>query len=70
MIKYTFKKALPVWEKDKENEMNYNLVFRAVVDKSDDAKIALYCSSVLSVNELITFKENLLNHLENCDHPR
>ncbi|MBQ4647253.1 MAG: PadR family transcriptional regulator [Candidatus Gastranaerophilales bacterium] len=30
----------------------------------NDAKIALYCSSVLSVNELISFKENLLNYLE------
>lgn len=30
----------------------------------NDAKIALFCSSVLSVNELLTFKENLLNNLE------
>ena len=30
----------------------------------NDIKIALYCSDVLSVNEFITFKENLLNHLE------
>lgn len=30
----------------------------------NDAKIALYCSDILSVNELLTFKENLLNHLE------
>ena len=28
------------------------------------AKIALYCSEVLSINELIEFKENLLNMLE------
>ena len=30
----------------------------------NEAKIALYCSDILSVNELLTFKENLLNHLE------
>ena len=30
----------------------------------NDAKILLYCSDVLSVNELIEFKENLLNNLE------
>ena len=30
----------------------------------NDAKIALYCSDVLSINELISFKENLLNYLE------
>jgi len=30
----------------------------------NDIKIALYCSEVLSVNELISFKENLLNYLE------
>ena len=30
----------------------------------NEAKIALYCSSVLSISELISFKENLLNHLE------
>lgn len=30
----------------------------------NEARIALYCSSVLSTNELIEFKENLLNNLE------
>ena len=30
----------------------------------NEAKIAMFCSSVLSVSELITFKVNLLNHLE------
>ena len=46
MVKYTFNKALPVWEKGKENEMNYNLVFRGVVDKADNVKIALSASSM------------------------
>ncbi len=30
----------------------------------NEAKILLFCSSVLSVSELIEFKQNLLNHLE------
>lgn len=30
----------------------------------NDAKIALYCSDILSINETLTFKENLLNYLE------
>ncbi|MBQ8634602.1 PadR family transcriptional regulator [bacterium] len=30
----------------------------------NEAKILLYCSDVLSINELISFKENLLNNLE------
>ena len=30
----------------------------------NDAKVLLYCLDVLSVNELIAFKENLLNNLE------
>ena len=46
MKKYTFRSALPVWEKDKENEMNYNLVFRSVVDKAENAVVALSASSM------------------------
>ena len=46
MIEYNFKKALPVWEKNKENEMNYNLVFRSVIDRAEDVKIALSASSM------------------------
>lgn len=30
----------------------------------NDIKIALYCSDVLSINELLAFKENALNYLE------
>lgn len=30
----------------------------------NEAKILLYCSDILSINELIAFKENLLNNLE------
>ena len=30
----------------------------------NEAKILLYCSDVLSINELISFKENLLNNIE------
>ena len=30
----------------------------------NDAKVLLYCSDILSVSELVGFKENLLNNLE------
>lgn len=30
----------------------------------NEAKIALYCSDVLSINELVEFKQNMLNNLE------
>ena len=30
----------------------------------NDAKLLLYCSNALSVNELISFRENLLNNIE------
>ena len=46
MVEYIFKEALPVWEAGKSEEMNYHLVFRAVVDKNDSAKIALTASSM------------------------
>ena len=41
MVKYSFREALPVWEEGKENEMNYNLVFRAVINKAEKIKIAI-----------------------------
>ena len=46
MEEYTFREALPVWEEGKDKEMNYNLVFRAVVDKAENVKIALSASSM------------------------
>lgn len=46
MIKYTFKSAVPVWEDGKDREMNYNLVFRSVVDKAEKTVIALTASSM------------------------
>ncbi len=46
MVEYIFKQALPVWEESKEKEMNYNLIFRSIVDKSDDVKVALTASSM------------------------
>ena len=30
----------------------------------NEAKIAIYCSEVLSINETLEFKENMLNHLD------
>ena len=46
MVKYTFKSAVPVWEEGKDREMNYNLVFRSVVDKAEKSVIALTASSM------------------------
>ncbi len=46
MKPYTFKNALAVWEKDKDREMNYNLIFRSVVEKGDDVIVALTASSM------------------------
>lgn len=46
MKKYRFKSAVPVWEKDKETEMNYNLVFRAVIEKSADTVVCLTASNL------------------------
>ena len=41
MTRYYFKKAVPVWEAGKEEEINYNLVFRTIVPKTDNMIIAL-----------------------------
>lgn len=46
MVKYTFKEALPVWEEGTEKEMNYNLVFRASIARSDKAKVVLSASNM------------------------
>ena len=46
MTTYNFKNAVPVWEKDKEKEINYNLVFRTVVEKSNNCLVALSASNM------------------------
>jgi len=46
MKTYTFQKARPVWEAGKENEMNYNLVFRTIVPKGENTRIALSASNM------------------------
>ena len=50
MKEYSFKQAVPVWEKNKETEMNYHLLFRSIVSASDIqngvAKIALTASNM------------------------
>lgn len=50
MKPYLFKQAIPVWEKDKETEMNYHLLFRSVLSgdclKSSSTKIALTASNM------------------------
>ncbi|MBQ8525910.1 MAG: hypothetical protein IJ460_04255 [Clostridia bacterium] len=43
---YSFIEAVPVWEKKKDKEMNYNLIFRCVVPKTDNAIIALTASNM------------------------
>ena len=44
----TFKKAVPVWEKGKEKEKNYNLIFKETVKKGN-FKIRMTASSVYSL---------------------
>ena len=41
-----FRKALPVWQEGKSEEMNYNLVFRTFVPKGKNAKIYVTASSM------------------------
>lgn len=50
MKKYLFKQAIPVWEKEKETEMNYHLLFRSVLSgdcvKKGNTTIALTASNM------------------------
>ena len=46
MKKYEFLKAVPVWEAEKDKEINYNLVFRTVVSKADNTIVAVSVSSL------------------------
>lgn len=46
MKEYRFQKALPVWEKGKDQEMNYHLIFRSVIAGGKNTKIALTASSL------------------------
>ena len=46
MKKYNFIKAVPVWEEKKEKTINYNLVFRTIVPKSNNTFIALSASNM------------------------
>ena len=46
MKKYTFKQAVPVWENQKENEINYNLCFRVIIPHSSNCIIALSASNM------------------------
>ena len=42
MREYRFRKAIPVWEQGKEYEKNYNLIFRSVVEKCENALINIF----------------------------
>lgn len=46
MIEYRFRDAVPVWEQNRENEMNYNLVFRCIVKKSDNTVVNIAASNL------------------------
>lgn len=39
-----FKTAVPVWEKGKEKEKNYSLLFRTVIEAGKDVKLTLECT--------------------------
>lgn len=44
-----FKKAVPVWEKGKEKEKNYTLLFRTVVEAGKDVKLTLTGASTYQI---------------------
>lgn len=46
MKEYNFRKAVPVWEKGKDKEINYHLAFRVVVGRGKNVKIALAASNL------------------------
>lgn len=46
MNKYEFKSAVPVWQSEKENEMNYNIAFRSVIKKSRKCVVAVSASNM------------------------
>ena len=39
--KYTFKEAVPVWEKGKEEEKNHSLIFRGIIEGSDETVLRI-----------------------------
>ncbi len=39
--KYTFKAALPVWEKDMQKEKNVSLIFRAIIKGNEPVKLSI-----------------------------
>ena len=46
MKEYVFKRAVPVWEKGKEQEINYHLVFRTIVSGNANVKLAIAASNM------------------------
>ncbi len=44
-----FKKAVPVWEKGKEKEKNYSLLFRTVIEAGKDVKLTLTGASTYQI---------------------
>ncbi len=39
--KYSFKEAVPVWEKGKQKEKNQSLIFRAVIEGNEEIKLSI-----------------------------
>lgn len=39
--KYTFKEAVPVWEKEQQLTKNHSLIFRAVIDGNEEIKLSI-----------------------------
>ena len=46
MKRYIFKEAVPVWEEGTENELNYNLVFRTIVNKAEKSVVNVSASNM------------------------
>ncbi len=46
MKKYSFKEALPVWEKGEDKSMNYHLVFRSIIAKKENVVVAVSASNM------------------------
>lgn len=46
MEKYSFKEAVPVWEKGKTKTMHHNLIFRSIIKKGKRVRVAISASSM------------------------
>jgi len=49
MKRFKFLKALPVWEREKEKEKNYTLIFKTSAKEAQNPKLFIACSSIYQV---------------------